>query len=85
MQTCIKSYSVYSQFQFISIRIHKNANIANSVYYGKTRLMNGLHCLRVVLVNRELGEGSVNWPPVRRHNLGQYPEIAIVFEEKNEY
>ena len=39
----------------------------------------------VVLVNRELAEGSVNWPRVRRRNLGQYPEIVIVFEEKNEY
>ena len=40
----------------------------------------------VVLVKRELGGGgSVNWPRVRRRNLGQYPEIAIVFEEKNEY
>ena len=29
----------------------------------------------VVLVNRELSEGSVNWPRVRRRNLRQYPII----------
>ena len=34
----------------------------------------------VVLVNKELSDGSVNWPRTRRRNLPQYPVMLFSFE-----
>ena len=31
----------------------------------------------MILVNRELSDGSVNWPRVRRRDHPQYPVMAI--------
>ena len=33
----------------------------------------------VILVNRELSDGSVNWPRVRRRSLPQYPVMFLVY------